>query len=118
MSLLELQRAVASGIMASLGRSTPERLAAKDHIKSNARMVRLEWAHIEAFDGAGAKPIGPEDLIEAEIRYCLQPHLTLIELRYPVEGLRIRVQDGAAGEEGCKAASNSQLRRKKRSIVL
>ena len=27
-------------------------------------MVRLEWAHIEAFDGAAEKALGPEDLIE------------------------------------------------------
>ena len=202
MSLLEFQRAVAGGIMAPLSRRTPERLAAKEHIKSNSRMtalerlevyrrsywfrildaltddfpglravvgsrafrrlaeaylsdspsqsftmrnlganlepwlvahpeyagsdfvlaidmVRLEWAHIEAFDGAAVKPVGPEDLIElsAEMQFSLQPHLTLLELRYPVEDLRIRVQDAAAGEESCEAASNSQPRRKERGIV-
>jgi hypothetical protein len=27
-------------------------------------MIRLEWAHIEAFDGEERKPLGPEDLLE------------------------------------------------------
>jgi hypothetical protein len=57
-------------------------------------MVRLEWAHIEAFDGETRKPIGPEDLLElsAEMRFGLPPHLRLLELQYPVDDLRIRVQ--------------------------
>src|SRR6266851_6586716 len=50
-------------------------------------MVRLEWAHIEAFDGAAEKVVGPEDLLELgpELRLRLQPHITLLELRYPVD---------------------------------
>ncbi|MGA3236370.1 MAG: DNA-binding domain-containing protein [Bryobacteraceae bacterium] len=56
-------------------------------------MVRLEWAHIEAFDGEARKPLGPEDLLELgpELRMGLQPHLTLLELKYPVDDLRIAV---------------------------
>jgi hypothetical protein len=56
-------------------------------------MIRLEWAHIEAFDAAEAKPLGPEDLLEPgpELRLGLQPHLSLLDLRYPVDDLRIRV---------------------------
>jgi hypothetical protein len=74
-------------------------------------MVRLEWAHIEAFDGEARKPLGPEDLLELgpedllelgpedllelgpELRLSLQPHLTLLELKYPVDHLRIAVND-------------------------
>ena len=56
-------------------------------------MVRLEWAHIEAFDGPSAKPMGPEDLLELgpELRMSLQPYISLLELRYPVDDLRIRI---------------------------
>jgi hypothetical protein len=57
-------------------------------------MVRLEWAHIEAFDGAAEKPLGPEDLLELgpDMTFGLQPHLRLLEVRYPVDDLRIRAQ--------------------------
>jgi hypothetical protein len=57
--------------------------------------VRLEWAHIEAFDGEARKPLGPEDLLELgpELRLGLQPHLALLELKYPVDDLRIAVNE-------------------------
>jgi hypothetical protein len=53
-------------------------------------MVRLEWAHIEAFDGRSAKPLGPEDLLEPgpELHMPLQPYISLLELHYPVDDLR------------------------------
>src|ERR1700721_687711 len=57
-------------------------------------MVRVEWAHIEAFDGGTRKPLGPEDLLELgpEMRFGLQPHLRLLELQYPVHDIRIQAQ--------------------------
>lgn len=56
-------------------------------------MVRLEWAHIEAFDGPERKSLGAEDLLELgpELPIGLQPHLRLLELKYPVDDLRIAV---------------------------
>jgi hypothetical protein len=56
-------------------------------------MVRLEWAHIEAFDSAEGKVIGPEDLLELgpELALSLQPHISLLELQYPVDDLRVKV---------------------------
>src|SRR5690242_14551628 len=37
-------------------------------------MVRLEWAHIEAYDGEAANTLGPEDLLELgpDLRIALQ----------------------------------------------
>jgi hypothetical protein len=81
-------------------------------------MVQLEWAHIEAFDSAAQKPLGPEDLLELgpEMKFGLQPHITLLKLQYPVDDLRIRVQ--AASDQGRSgAASNAVLRRRERGIV-
>jgi len=54
-------------------------------------MVRLEWAHIEAFDSAAEKVLGPEDLLELgpNFRAGLQPYIRLLALRYPVDDLRI-----------------------------
>ncbi len=57
-------------------------------------MIRLEWAHIEAFDNAERKALGPEDLLELgpELAIALQPHIGLLELQYPVDELRIKVK--------------------------
>ena len=57
-------------------------------------MVRLEWAHIEAFDEAEGKVIGPEDLAEynPELVLALQPYVRLLDLRYPVDELRIQAK--------------------------
>jgi hypothetical protein len=56
-------------------------------------MVRLEWAHIEAFDNAERKAAGPEDLLELgpDLVLALQPHIGLLELQYPVDDLRVKV---------------------------
>jgi Putative DNA-binding domain len=56
-------------------------------------MVRLEWAHIEAFDNAERKVLGPEDLLELgpALVFGLQPHIRLLELQYPVDDLRVKV---------------------------
>ena len=73
-------------------------------------MVRLEWAHIEAFDNAAEKALGPEDLIELgpDLRAGLQPYIRLLEFEYPVDKLLIQV-NRAEEHEG---ASNAVLRQK------
>src|SRR6266851_7871980 len=74
-------------------------------------MVRLEWAHIEAFDNAAEKVLGPEDLLELgpEFRAGLQPYIRLLALQYPVDDLRIQV-NRASNERGF--ASNAALKQK------
>jgi len=60
-------------------------------------MVRLEWAHIEAFD-AGAEPpldLGADGLQEST-RLGLQPHLRLLRVGHGVD--RLLLQARAAGE--------------------
>ena len=71
-------------------------------------MVRLEWAHTQAFDEAAEKPLGPEDLLEVgpRLRLALQPHISLLELAYPVDQLRLRI---SAAESEHAAASNAVL---------
>jgi hypothetical protein len=73
-------------------------------------MVRLEWAHIEAFDSATEKALGPEDLIElgSDLRAGLQPYVRLLAFEYPVDKLLIQV-NRAEEHEG---ASNAVLRQK------
>jgi hypothetical protein len=73
-------------------------------------MIRLEWAHTEAFDEGGEQVLGPEDLLELGpgLRIGLQPYIRLIELRYPVDDLRVKV-NAASEEHG--TASNAKLKR-------
>ena len=79
-------------------------------------MARLEWAHIVAFDGPAERVLGPEDMAEfdPEMIFHLQPYLSLLELSYPVDDLRIKVNDLPEGHAG---ASNAVLRRKERHAV-
>jgi hypothetical protein len=79
-------------------------------------MVRLEWAHIEAFDNAAENVLGPEDLLElgAEFQAALQPYIRLLALQYPVDDLRIQV-NRASEERGF--ASNAALKQKHRNMT-
>jgi len=79
-------------------------------------MARLEWAHIEAFDGPAEKTLGPEDLLELGpgLRIGLQPYLQLLELQYPVDDLRISVNRNCSADN---AASNAVLKRRERRVV-
>ncbi len=78
--------------------------------------VRLEWAHIEAFDSAAEKVLGPEDLVELgpSFRVQLQSYIRLLSVRYPVDDLRIRV-NRASDERG--AVSNAALKHKHRNLT-
>jgi len=78
-------------------RAHPEHIA--KFVQIALDMVRLEWAEIEVFDEA-AKP----KLTEAELpslgpdpEFELQPYVRLLDLRYPVDDLLIRVR--REGEE-------------------
>lgn len=79
-------------------------------------MVRLEWAHVEAFDGPAEKVLGPEDLLELNprMKFRLQPYITLLALNYPVDDLHLKVSELA---EGHGEASNAPLRHKERRAV-
>jgi len=46
------------------------------------------------------------------MKFSLQPHLTLLDLQYPVDDLRIGVQNSRTGQ-----ASNAAFRRKERGLV-
>lgn len=57
-------------------------------------MVKLEWAHIEAFDFDAEKALGPEDLVHLGpgFRAGLQPHIRLLELGHAVDEMRIHLK--------------------------
>ena len=79
-------------------------------------MVRLEWAEIEAFDGAAGPALSPDDIAganPAKLRLHLQPHISLLALRYPVDDLLLKVRK----EEDTAFASNAFTERRKRKHV-
>jgi len=60
-------------------------------------MVRLEWAHIVAFDEGANPAIHVDDLLgrdPAKVRLALQPYITLLEVFYPVDDLLIAAKHG------------------------
>ena len=71
-------------------------------------MVRLEWAHIEAFDSAAENELGPEDLLELgpSFRVRLQPYVRLLDLQYPVDDSRVQVNRALDGREAASSAAS------------
>ena len=114
-------RPSASWTMRNLGSRLEEWLRrnptfAGDRLDLALDMIRLEWAHIEAFDEKEETVLGPEDLLELGpgLRTGLQPYIRLIELGYPVDDLRVKV-NAASEEHG--TASNAVLKRKAGGLV-
>lgn len=56
-----------------------------------ADVARIEWAHVEAFDGAECMPLSAAAEIGGGSRLRLQPHLRLLALRYPLDELVIEL---------------------------
>jgi hypothetical protein len=71
-------------------------------------VARLEWAYVDAFDRKHRTPLTTEEAqaIGAESRLALQPHLRLIELSYPVDGLVLAVKKGAPEAEIVSSAAS------------
>jgi hypothetical protein len=53
----------------------------------------LEWAYVDSFDRAAVAPLMAEDFadLNGNSRLTLQPHLQLLDLRYPVDELVLAV---------------------------
>jgi Putative DNA-binding domain len=78
-------------------RAHPQHIAQFEQIALD--MVRLEWAEIEAFDEAAKPKLTEADLpgLGPDPKFELQPYVRLLDLRYPVDDLLIRVR--REGEE-------------------
>ena len=80
-------------------------------------IARLEWADIEAFDGAAEPALRPENLgrdAGANLRLKLQPYVGLLDLKYPVDDLLLEVRKE---DEDTDFASNAFQERHKRKRV-
>ncbi len=80
-------------------------------------MVRLEWAHIEAFDGAYEPSLTPADIESdtSDAGFHLQPYIRLLELNYPVDDLLIEIHNyEGETDTSSNSARLHQLRRRVR----
>ncbi|MGA8160840.1 MAG: DNA-binding domain-containing protein [Acidobacteriaceae bacterium] len=79
-------------------------------------MVRLEWEHIEAFDGEERPQLSAESLasINEDSVLHLQPCLRVLSLSYPVDDLLLQVRN----ENGSSASStnNASAARKRHHV--
>ena len=79
-------------------------------------MVRIEWAHIEAFDSAAEPLLDPDDLasMNENSHLRLQPYLRLLKLQYPVDDLIIEVRSESGSSDS--SSNNASVARKRRTI--
>jgi hypothetical protein len=78
-------------------------------------MARLEWAHIEAFDGTSEPVLTPADIESAgfDLQVSLQPYIRLLELAYPVDDLLIEVHNHESDTDtSSNSARQHQFRRR------
>lgn len=79
-------------------------------------MVRLEWAHIEAFDSEERPRLSAQALakIDEHSTLQLQPYLRLLALSWPVDDLllQVRTENGSAAS----SSNNASASRKRRHV--
>ncbi len=83
-------------------------------------LARLEWADIEAFDGLREPSLRPEDLAgvnAAKLRLRLQPYVSLLALRYPVDDLLLEVRKDSDDLDVASNTFNERHKRKRVSAV-
>jgi hypothetical protein len=83
-------------------------------------MARLEWADIEAFDGLREPALKPEHLAganPAKLRLRLQPYVSLLALRYPVDDLLLEVRTDSDDLDVASNTFNERHKRKRVSAV-
>ena len=79
-------------------------------------MVRLEWADIEAFDETAEAPLSPADVAKsagANLRLRLQPHVRLLNFRFPVDSLVLEIKKFNNNTEFLSNTFREQRKRKR-----
>jgi hypothetical protein len=119
-----IQHPSASFSLRNLGRGLIEFLAAQPkwvapHGRLALDMARLEWAQIEAFDNEAKPPLTMDALLEidpARTRLQLQPHLTLLELSYPVDEFLIQIKRAERLRDEASNAMEARSTRSRRQL--
>jgi hypothetical protein len=86
-------------------------------------LVRLEWAHIVAFDGEALPPLEIDALLDggdpAKLRLAFQPYITFLACDYPVDDFIIKVRRREEPQgEASNAVTERAPRKKTKKIVL
>jgi len=87
-------------------------------------MARFEWAQVVAFDGEAKPPLAADDLLgrdPAKLRLGLQPYLSLLDLRYPLDDFVIAVkqkEQSALRSEASNAKDGKHRERRTRRVRL
>jgi hypothetical protein len=84
----------------------PEFTGRRHHLAVD--VARLEWAYVDAFDLKHHLPLTTEEAraIGPESKICLQPHLQLLDVSYPVDSLVLAVKKDAPETEIVSSAAN------------
>jgi Putative DNA-binding domain len=93
---------------------------ASGRIRLALDMVRLEWAEIEAFDGASELPVTAAVLVgsdPAKLRLGLQPYIRLLDLHFPVDDLLLAVKQDAPSDIASNAMEERQKRKKVSAVA-
>ena len=96
-------------------RKHPKWAASKQQLAVD--ITRLEWADIQAFDGKAEPPLRAEELgaeAGANLNLKLQPYISLLDLKYPVDDLLLEVRKE---DEDTDFASNAFQEKHKRKRV-
>jgi hypothetical protein len=79
-------------------------------------IVRLEWAHIVAFDSEALPPLEIDALLDgrdpASLRLAFQPHLTFLACEYPVDNFILAVRRREEPRGGASNAIDERVRPK------
>jgi hypothetical protein len=115
------ENASTSWTLRDLGGKLPEWLAGHPELTGRRHLLaidiaRLEWAYVEAFDREKVAPLSAEDIqgLGPDVQITLQPHLQLLELRYPVDELVMAVHRGTPETD---IVSSAAVGRKQRNRV-
>lgn len=110
-----------SWTLRDLGGKLPDWLAGHPEYTGKRHLLaidiaRLEWAYVEAFDRKKVAPLSAEDIqgLGPDAQITLQPHIQLLELRYPVDQLVMAVHKDTPETD---IVSNAATGRKHRNKV-
>ncbi len=76
-------------------------------------MARFEWAQVIAFDGPANPPLTVADLLgknPQKLRMSLQPYLTVLQLRYPLDDFVLELKKDNLRGEASNASDESRQR--------
>lgn len=95
---------------------------AAPHQKLCLDLAQFEWAQVVAFDSLALPPLSVDDLLgkdPATLRLDLQPHLTLLELDYPLDDFVLAIKKDAAmrGEASNAVEEHARISTRRRARI-